>query len=532
MRRLLLTLAPVLLAGCARESPAPARAGGGTLVIATPGDADVLLPPVTATQLGVHVADLLFPKLAHLRLDLNTVDDAGFAPALAERWERLDSLTLLFHLDRRARWADGAPITADDVVFTFQVYTDPRTASPFRPLLEPLATVERADAHAVRVRFRRRYPEQLYDATHHLRVLPRHLLDTIPREALAASRFAHEPVGAGPYRLARWTRGAEIVLEADTAFFLGRPNLDRLIWRVLPDVSTAVSALLAGEADAMEVIPQREAIERVQRAPRLRLEPYPSPFVAGILFNVRRPPFGERAVRRAIAMALDRATIVRNVFGPYGEVPVGSTSRTQWIARAAVPQLPHDTVAAARLLDSLGWRDGDGDGIRERAGRPLRFALLVPTTSQVRQQAAVLVQDQLRRIGVDLRIQTLEFGVFDGRTRAGNFDAMFFSWTLDPSPSVLAQFWASDGPDNRGGYRDPAFDSLFAAAVSARSRDEALPRWARVLAHLNEDAPAVFLFSPRNQAAVSTRLADVTIRPDNWLATVATWRAAPEPGPR
>ncbi len=501
------------------------------MVIATPGDADVLLPPVAHNQTASHVIERLFPKLADLTLALNTVDDSGFAPVLAERWERRDSLTIAFTLEARARWQDGVPITADDVVFSLDVYRDTLAASPYAPSLEPVAEITAENARTAVVRFRRVYPEQLYDVAYHLYVMPKHLLDSVPRARLASSTFARAPVGAGPWRFVRWTPGAEIVVEADTTWFRGRPNLDRLVWRVLPDVSTAVTALLGGEADALEVVLQRDDLERVAGAPALRLVPYASPLMAGILFNVRRPPWNDRALRRAVAMAVDRETIVRNLFGPYGEVPIGSTSRMQWIAGAPARQLPFDTLAARAALDALGWRDANGDGVRERGGRPLRLALLVPTTSRARQQAAQLVQDQLRRVGVELRIQPLEFGVFDRRTAAGDFEAMFFSWTLDPSPVYLAHWWRSGAPDNRGGYASPAFDSLFAEAAAATTRTEALPRWQRVLEQLNDDAPGVFIYSPRNHAAVARRLDGVTIRPDSWLAMVASWRLAADARP-
>jgi peptide/nickel transport system substrate-binding protein len=530
--RRLVALALLGLAGCrqAERGRGAASDVGGTLVIATPGDADNLLPPIAATQLGAHVAGRLFPKLAELKFDLNTVDDSGYTPVLAQRWEHRDSLTLVFHLDPRARWQDGRPITADDVVFTYAVYTDALTASPYRANLAPVAAVTREDERTVVFRFRRAYPEQLYDATYHLHILPRHLLDTIPRERLAASAFARDPVGAGPFRFVRWDPGADIEVEADTGWFLGRPKLDRIVWRALPDVSAAVTALIAGEADAMETIPQRDEIERVLQARNLRLVPYSSPFLAGILFNLRRPLFASRELRRALAMGLDRQTIVRSVFGPYAQVPTSALSQMVWAARDSIRQVPYDTVEAQRLLDTLGWRRGPGQTWRTKAGRRLAFTLLVPTTSRSRQQAAVLVQDQLKRLGVDVQIQPLDFAVFDRRGRAGDFDAQFFSRTLDPSPAELAQFWSGSavGQDNQGAYASPAFDSLLAAAAAAPTRDAALVRYRAALERLNDDAPAIFIYSPSNNAAISRRFQNVTIRPDSWLATVATWSVAPD----
>jgi peptide/nickel transport system substrate-binding protein len=227
-------------------------------------------------------------------------------------------------------------------------------------------------------------------------------------------------------------------------------------------------------------------------------------------------------------MAVDRATVVRSIFGPYGSVPVGAVSPMQWIATSDIRQLPFDTAGAARLLDSLGWRRG-ADGVRRKGAGRLAFSVLVPTTSKARQDAAVLVQDQLKAVGIALRIEPLEITVFDRRSRDGAFDALLFSRTLDPSPADLVRFWGhGSGNDNFGDYRSAAFDSLYALAVTARTQADAAPRWRRALEQINDDAPAVFLFSPRNQAAVHRRFADVSIRPDSWLASVATWSVPPD----
>ncbi len=505
------------------------------MVIATTGDADVLLPPVTTVTSGINISDLIFCRLAELKAGLNTVDDSGFRPVLARSWEHPDSLTIVFRLDPRARWQDGAAVTAADVAFTFHVYRDPAVNSRLAPFLGAIDSVTARDSLTVAFRFRRWYPEQLYDATYHMRILPKHLLDTVPPARLASAPFGRAPVGDGPYRFVSWTSGAEIRLAADSTWFLGTAHIRRLIWRITPELATAVSQLIAGEADAMETIPARGQLERVQQAADVRLVPYPSPFYAAIVFNQRRPLFADRDLRRALAMALDRQTVVRSVFGPFADVAVGATSPMQWIWSDSIRQLPFDSAAAGRLLDERGWRRGGAAGPRERRGTPLRFTLLVPTSSQVRQQAAVIVQDELRRLGVDMRIQPLEFTVMEQRTQSGDFDAAFVSRTIDPSPASLLQWWSPGASDNIGGYADTAFQSLTAAAMRARTRARAAPLWRDALGRLNDEAPAIFLFSPRNNAAISTRFENVTIRPDSWLATVTEWqvggardRAAPQ----
>jgi len=495
------------------------------MVIATTGDADVLLPPVTTVTTGINVSDLIFCRLAELTPALNTVDDSGFRPVLARRWEHPDSLTIVFHLDPRARWQDGRAVTAADVAYTFGVYRSPEVNAALAPFLAAIDSVTVRDSLTAVFRFKRWYPEQLYDATYHMRILPHHLLDTIPAAQLATSAFARAPVGDGPYRFASWAAGSEIRLTADSSWFLGRPGLDRLVWRITPELATAVSGLLAGEADAMEIIPARGQLERVQQSADVRLVPYPSPFYAAIVFNLRRPAFAAREVRRAIAMAVDRETVVRSVFGPFAQVAVGATSPMQWIWSDSIRQPAFDTAAAARALDAAGWRRAAG-GWRASRGAVLRFDLLVPTSSQVRQQAAVILQGQLKRIGVDLRIQPLEFTVMERRTQTGDFDAAFVSRTIDPSPSSVLQWWSPGAGDNIGRYADTVFQALTAAALRARTRAAAAPLWREALERLNDEAPAIFLFSPRNNAAVATRIDHVTIRPDDWLATVTDWRVS------
>lgn len=521
MRRAFVLIALLGLAAC-RGAPAPTAGTGGVLVIATPGDADALLPPMAGTNVSRHVSHRIFPRLAELSLDLATLDDSSYIPSLARSWARRDSITLVFHLDPRARWQDGVPVTARDVAYTFGVYADSTSGSTFVQNLGDIAAVSAADSFTVVVQFRRWFPEQFYQATYFMRPLPRHLLDTIPNARLASSAFARAPVGIGPFRFVRWNAGSDIVLEADTGYFLGRPLLDRLVWRILPDGSTAVSAIAAGEADAIEVIPQRAELERAARAPDVRLVPYPSPIIMFVMFNLRRQPFDDRELRRALAMSLDRATIVQSVFGDLAEVPVGSTTRMQWIAAEPVRQLLFDTASAARTLDSLGWRMGAG-GIRARGGRPLRFTLLVPTSSQVRQQGAVLLQAQWRRVGVDMRIQPVEFAVFMQRSEQHNFEAVFQSRTVEASPSGLIGDWSTGAGINFGDYRSAAFDSLMSAAVIAPTRERAGPLYRAALERMNEDVPAIFLFAPRNSAVIHTRYTGVTIRPDEWLATVSQW---------
>ena len=524
------------VAACARtDAGRGSGPAGGTLVILATADADVLFPPSGASTTGADIAGLVFSRLAELTFDLNTVDDAGFRPSLARSWEHADSTTLVFHLDPRARWHDGAPVRAADVAFTFDVYRDTLVNSRFRPNLDAIDSVTVRDSLTAVFHFARWYPEQLYDATYHMKVLPRHLLDTIPRARLASSAFARAPVGSGPFRFVRWDEGSTIEVAADTGYVLGRPKLSRVIWRIVPDLPAAVSALVAGEGDAIPVIPQAELRERVRAAPDLRLVPYPSNAVAYVAFNLRdrrgrgpHPIFGDRDVRRAIAMGIDRVAVVRSLFGADGEVPVGATARAQWIWSDSIRQVPYDPAEARRLLEARGWRPGPG-GVRVRDGVPLRFDLILSATSRARADAAVLVQSQLKALGVDMRIQPLEFNLFEQRSIRKDFDASFQARNLDASPTSVLQLFgaAAEGQSNYGSYASAAFDSLARRAIAAPTRAAARALWRDALGTLNEDAAAVFLFTPPYAAALHRRFQGVRIRPDEWLAGVTEWYVPP-----
>ena len=524
-----------LLAGCGRR-PGCVGEYCGTLVIATAGEPDILLPPVSETAPSRDVADQLFLKLADMGPSGNTIGDEDFQPELAERWEWDAPTTLVFHLDPRARWQDGQPVTAADVAFTYDAYTDTLVNSSFRATLRHIAAVTTRDSLTVVFRFRQRYPEMFYDAVYQMRILPAHLLREVPRDQWRSATFGRAPVGDGPYRFVAWKAGESLELAADSTFFLGRPHLRRVIWRYTGDQTGAVTQLIAGDADAVEVLLTPDNVKRARADTQLTLYPYKGAQYGYIGFNLAAPGdttkphplFGDRDVRRALAMATDRQRLLRNVWEDLAKVPPGPMSQLWWIWDPETRELPYDSAQGARLLTRLGWTDSDGDGIRDKDGHPLTFRLLVPTSSFIRHQYARLLQEQYRGLGVDVQLDEVDFNLFNERARAGRFDALINVWTTDPTPSSgFPQTWtqAGFGRSNYGRYYNATVDRLVEQAVtSATNRGQARRAWRAAVETLNQDAPAVCLFATENIAAVHKRIVDVRIRPDSWLALLRTWR--------
>src|SRR5436853_905381 len=502
----------------------------GTLVIATAGEPESLLPPVITAAVDQAVSDQLFLRLADIGRSTNTVGDEDFQPQLAERWEWADSVTLVFHLDPRARWQDGRAVTALDVAFTFDAYTDTLVNSSFRSSLRQIAAVTTRDSLTVVFRFRQRYPEMFYDAVYHMRILPAHLLREVPRDQWRSAAFGRSPVGDGPYRFVAWKAGESIELAADSTFFLGRPHLRRVIWRLTPDLQVAVTQLVADQADAIEVLGPPDNLKRAQDAPQLTLYPYRGATYAYLGFNLAangdssrpHPLFGDRELRRALVMAVDRQRLLQNVWGDAARVPPGPLPQLWWIWDPETRTLPSDTAQASRLLTRLGWRASDRDSVRERHGTRLAFRIMVPTTSAVRRQYARLLQEQYRSLGAEVELDEVEPTVFAQRAAAGRFDALLISWNTDPTPtSSIAQTWTREGHgrSNYLRYVNPAFDGLVERASAGAGRRAATQRtWRQAIELRHQDAPAVLLFAPQSVAAVPRRGADGTNRPEPGLA--------------
>jgi peptide/nickel transport system substrate-binding protein len=286
----------------------------------------------------------------------------------------------------------------------------------------------------------------------------------------------------------------------------------------------------------MDIIPPPpDNIRRVGADTTLRLIAVPSSTVGYLLFNLRDPKNRARPhpiladvrVRRAITLGLDRRQMVQAVFGPHGSVPYGPVSQMLWIRQGAPEPATANPAEARRLLASTGWGDSDGDGTLDRQGQPLRLSLSLPNTSGIRRQMGQLVQEQLRRIGVQVDIQQLELPIWQERRSAGDFDLDFSGVSQDASPSGLTQSWTCTGANNVGGYCDRAVDSLMSEAILGRG--DPAETWIETLQQIEESVPAVFMYAPTFMYAVHRRYRAVTIRPHSPWISIRKWSVSQDP---
>jgi ABC-type transport system substrate-binding protein len=425
---------------------------------------------------------------------------------------------ITFWLRPDARFHDGHPFDSADVVFTYEAIMDPRNLSPRRSSFEPVKSVDALDTHTVRVTYKRLFSPAVDVWT--IGMLPEHLLDPdaveqeMERRALSAaaresfgmrdSEFNRNPVGTGAFRFRRWSSDELIHLQRNSGYFDGAPLYRDYYYRVLPDTLTQELEFRAGAIDTYQVEPHQA--QRYRGDTRYRSFSAIVPGYTYIGYNLRKEPFSDPELRRALGMAIDVRAIIRYALFNEGERITGPYANiTEWYDQQ-VPVLPYDPEAAEALLATRGWRR-DAQGWLSRDGKRLEFNLITNHGNLRRKAVASIVQQAWEKIGVKCNVQLFEWAVFlKDFINPGQFDAVILGWRLGLDPD-LYQLWHSSQADpnelNFVGFSDPLSDRLMEQLRREYDREAQ-----RAIAHslhrrIAELQPYTFLFAPR-----STRLLD------------------------
>lgn len=415
------------------------------------------------------------------------------------------------------------------------MYVDPQVASPHASNFDGIDSVSVRDSLIAVVWWKKRSPEQFYQIATSLVIVPEHLLKSEPRATLAASAYAQHPLGSGRYRFEQWIPGRQLMVAADTANFRGRPTFNRVIWIKSSDATAASLSILAGQVDVLESV-RGDAFVNVRKSSRVRTVEYGSLNYAFVVMNTERSVagtprlFGNRALRVALTAALNRRAMVSNALDSLGAVALGPFTRSGTGVDTAMRQIAFDTAAASRTLDSLGWKSGASDKLRKKDGQSLRFELLVPTSSPTRQKFGVLIQAQLASIGVTVDLAPLEDGMFASRMEKGDFDAALNMWSTDPSPVAgIRQVWASPRGKEIGAnyarYANAAFDATIDSAAGEFSASKRQVLFRRAYQLIVDDAAGIWLYEPRNFAAINSRIEPTGMRAYAWWLIFQTGRS-------
>ncbi|MFN2432979.1 MAG: peptide-binding protein [Gemmatimonadota bacterium] len=521
------------LAACGGGSDAPQGAGGeagepqrgGTAVFGAMEDSDSFSEFVKTAQLSNQIADfMLFMTL--LRYD----EELRPQPYLARSFELAeDGSSVTFHLRPGLRWHDGAPVTGEDVLFTYRTALLDEVAYPQRAYFRMVAGAELLDSLTVRFDFVQPHAEPL-DPFTEWSVMPAHLLGAIPPRELARAPFNRSPVGNGPFRFESWKPNQSIVFTANEDFpeeLGGRPHLDRVVFRIIPEQTTLLTELRSGTIDLMRAVPPQEAAA-VEAAPGLRIESYPDRSFAYIAWNARDPLFADPLVRQALSLAIDREKLVEALLYGYGTTAISYVlpEVAPWAVDPELDPLPYAPDSARALLADAGWSDTDGDGTLDKGGRPFRFTIKTNKGNDLREDSAVIVQSDLRKIGVAAEPQLVEWTVFLKQLNSKAFEAYLASWVYDGfrlDPSDVFHSRAIDDKYNRSSYANAEVDSLLDAALASVDRGVARPLWHRFQRIVRDEAPYTFLFYDQERMGINERLKGTRMDARGYLVNVARW---------
>ena len=469
-------------AGC--TSPAP-EGPDGEIVVGLEANPTNLDPRHATGAAAVRIIPLLFNSLARLDTSGRVVPEAALS------WETPTPTEYVFTLRRGILFHDGTELTSKDVKYTYDYMRDPANGSPNIGVLEKVTAIEAPATDRVIFRLAEPFAPFLNNLT--LGIVPAHRGD--------AADFMDDPVGSGPFRWGEWRIGEKIVLLANDDYWEGRPELDRVIFRIIENETTRLLETEKGNIDLLWNSIPPYAVEKVRGFPGMSVHTRPGITYQYLGFNFEDPVLGNVAVRRAIAHSVDRKRIIRYLYNGLGREATGVLAPENWAFEGDVETYPFDREAAERLLDEAGYPRGENG---------VRFDLTYKTsTNRQANETADLIAEDLGAVGIRVQRRSFEWGTFYGDIKAGNFQIYSLRWVGLTDPDTLHYIFHSDSLPpagaNRGRYRNAEIDDLLDRSRVELDSSARRGLFSRIQKILAADSVYVSLWYPDDIYALSDR---------------------------
>ncbi len=510
MRRLAFCL--LLLAACRGETPVPpatttqaANSGpveGGRLVRRLETDVSTLNYVLQATEDERQVLQYLYDPMIDFDANLEPI------PGTVAKWEIEDGgKAYILHIDPRAKFSDGTPVTAADVIFTLEKILDEQSLQ-FAAWFEGLdrKQTKAVDEKTVRVVFQQPKVTQLI--TFNIGVLPKHVYE---KEDF---RKTTKVIGNGPYVFDRRESGKMISLKRNENYWREKPHIDSVLFRVISDDNVAWTALKRGDVHVTRV--NNDTWVREKDAVKDRIEFHNTWLLAwnAIAWNLKDPLFQDASVRRALAMAFDRQAVIDRLYHGEARAISGPFLPDTWAYNPEVHPIEYNLATAAALLSAAGWKDTNNDGILDRDGKPFQFTMLITSGSKTSTDQSQIFQDSLRRIGVQLEISALDAAAFFDRILKGNHQSALLAWTNDPDPDPYSLFHSSQMPPaglNVVYYSSAEADQLLERGRTTFDRTQRTEMYHQLHDIIASDQPYLFMVQVGTKWAVDKRVKNVKV---------------------
>lgn len=476
---------------------------GGTMIDALSGEPSGLIAMIAGESSASAIASNIFNSL--LKYDKNL----ELTGELAQSWNiSSDQRTITFHLKPNLKWADGEPLTSNDVLYTWQTVTNDNTRTPYGADYKLVIKAETPDKNTFRVTYAQPYAPAL-DSWSGLHILPKHILQN---QDINTSSFGRNPVGSHYYKLDQWKSGESISLSRNENATQGQANIDRLVSRIIPDRAAQFLELMADNIDSMSlnsiqyarIFPARPDLNE-----KFSLYKELGNSYTYLGFNLKHKPFDDIRVRKAINYAIDKQEIIDGVLLGLG-LTVASPYKpgTRW-SNPKLKPYSYNPQKAIELLKAAGFEDHDGDGILDKDGKPLAFEILTNQNKE-REMSAVLIQRRLKEIGIDVKIRVVEWATFISRfIKTGDFNVVLLGWGLGVEPDQY-NIWHSSqqapGQFNFIGYQNKKVDHLLEKGRLELNPDKRMKIYHDFAEILLEDSPIVYLYAGYGLPAMHKRI--------------------------
>lgn len=425
---------------------------------------------------------------------------------------------LIFHLRPEVKFHDGHVFDAYDVKFTYDAIMNPKNLSPRVSDYEPIKAIKVIDPMTIRIGYKRLYSPAI--GTWGIGILPEHLLNkkTLRQEAINAGRspdnfsmressFNRHPVGCGPYEFQEWKPDQYISLDCFDDYWEGSPNYKEYIYRIIPDLLTQEMEFYAGTVDSYGVQPHQ--VKRLKNDPAYQSFSGLSFGYTYIGYNMRRAPFNDARVRKALGMAIDVEKIIKYVLYGEGERITGPFVKQTDYYNHGIKPIPYDPDGALMLLKEAGWKRNK-EGWLEKEGKRLQFTLITNSGNDLRKSILAITQESWKQIGIDVRTDLLEWAVFiQERVDKADFDALILGWSMGIEPD-LYQIWHSsqDNPYqlNFVGYNSPMADELIVKIRKEYDHSKQVEYCHRLHEIIAKDQPYTFLYVPKWTAVLDKKI--------------------------
>ena len=501
---------------------------GGTVVIALSADIDFANGLLSGEIYSQEINRLLFLPLVQYDEQLK------IAPLLARSWQMEGDTAVVLNLRNDVEWHDGVKTTAHDVEFTYRYGKDPKTGYPNGDYWEGWNAAEVLDSFRIRFSISPQ-PEPLANLAW-IPVMPRHLLGRVKPENLRNAPFNQKPVGNGPLRFVEYRPNERWIFGPNADFpeeLGGRPNISRIVFRVIPEETAQEAELLTGNIDvALRV--RAERVAAIEAAEDVRVIARPGRQFGFIGWNARVTPLGDPRVRRALTMAIDRQKLIRVLSGGRGEVAVGPVPSWHWSYDPDIQPLPYSVDSARAQLRAAGIRDTNGDGTLDLPnGSPFQIELKLPANSPFNRDMAEMIRADLAILGVRLVTRPTEFNtlVEDVMSSERKFQAVLFAWVNDFRLVIYDNFHSSaiNNPLQFASYQNPAVDSLLDIVQRSTTREAAQPAWRRLQEIMRDEQPWTFLYAYPTLHGVRERVKNVEMDIRGVLINLPEWWVVKEP---